>query len=46
MMKRTQRAIPGATLHVIPDSFDPSNLCQPDLFTDQIRTWVHRIENQ
>lgn len=45
MMQRTQRAIPGATLQIIPDSFDPSNLCQPEPFTDEVRTWVHQIEN-
>lgn len=40
MMQRTQRAIPGSDLRVIDNSFDPSNLCQPEAFTAEVRDWV------
>lgn len=31
-MRRAMRAIPGARLEIVPDSFDPTNLCQPETF--------------
>ncbi|WP_166982710.1 alpha/beta fold hydrolase [Paramicrobacterium fandaimingii] len=44
MMHRVHDAIAGSEFHVIADSFDPSNLCQPDAFTAMLRRWVIGVE--
>ncbi len=44
MMRRTHRAIPGSQFAVIPGSFDPSSLCQPQEFTRRIEAWVQEQE--
>lgn len=46
MMRRVRDAIGGSEFHVIEDSFDPSGLCQPDVFTSLIRDWVSRQEHR
>ena len=38
-MRRVHAAIPGSEFGTIPDSFDPSSLCQPEEFTARLETW-------
>jgi hypothetical protein len=33
LMERALEAVPGSRLEVVWDSFDPTNLCQPDEFS-------------
>ena len=40
MMARTHEALPHSEFHIIPDSFDPSSLCNPEAFTAHLRRWV------
>ncbi|MFO0957167.1 MAG: alpha/beta hydrolase [Isosphaeraceae bacterium] len=43
LMQRAMAAIPGAVLEVLPDSFDPSNLCQPEAFNRRLAAFLRRI---
>ena len=40
MMLRAHEALPHSEFHTIPDSFDPSSLCNPDAFTAHLQRWV------
>lgn len=40
MMVRAHEALPHSEFHIIPDSFDPSSLCNPKAFTAHLRRWV------
>ncbi|MDN5685599.1 MAG: alpha/beta hydrolase [Brachybacterium sp.] len=40
MMVRTHEALPHSEFHIIPDSFDPSSLCNPEAFTAHLQRWV------
>lgn len=40
MMRRVAEALPRSEFAIIPDSFDPSSLCQPEAFTEHVRRWV------
>jgi len=42
-MKRAMQAIPGSRLEVLENSFDPSNLCQPDLFNQKLEGFLGEI---
>lgn len=42
MMRRVEGALPNTEFVIIPNSFDPSNLCQPEAFTELVRSWVKR----
>lgn len=44
MMRRVEVALPNTEFAIIPNSFDPSSLCQPELFTQHVRDWVNRHE--
>lgn len=44
MMRRVEAALPITEFAVIPNSFDPSSLCQPEAFTAHVREWVTRQE--
>jgi pimeloyl-ACP methyl ester carboxylesterase len=43
LMARAMAAIPGARLEVVRDSFDPSNLCQPDDFNRILAGYLQEI---
>ncbi|MBC9786358.1 alpha/beta fold hydrolase [Heliobacterium chlorum] len=43
MMKRLIKAIPDASLQVVPDSFDPTSLCQREEFNCLLADFFHRI---
>jgi 3-oxoadipate enol-lactonase len=43
-MQRALAAAPGSRLEVIPDSFDPSNLCQPQIFNQNLLRFLEEIE--
>lgn len=43
LMERAMAAIPGACLEVVPDSFDPSNLCQPQAFNRLLADFLRKI---
>ena len=45
MMRRVHSALPNSEFAIIPDSFDPSSLCQPEAFTEHARQWVRRQES-
>ncbi|APX34047.1 hypothetical protein BH708_16545 [Brachybacterium sp. P6-10-X1] len=40
MMVRTHDALAHSEFHIIPDSFDPSSLCNPEAFTAHLQRWV------
>lgn len=40
MMRRAHEALPDSELHMIPESFDPSSLCNPTAFTAHLQRWV------
>jgi pimeloyl-ACP methyl ester carboxylesterase len=42
-MKRAMAAIPTSELRVIPNSFDPSNLCQREIFDGLLSEFLSRI---
>lgn len=42
-MQRAIAAIPNARLEVIPDSFDPSNLCQPQKYDKLLAEFLKRM---
>ncbi len=43
-MQKTANAIPGCDrLHIIPDSYDPSNLCQPDAFNELLYSFLSNL---
>ena len=43
LMERAMAAIPGARLEVVRDSFDPSNLCQPEEFNRILARFLEEI---
>ncbi|QTH45339.1 alpha/beta fold hydrolase [Cohnella sp. LGH] len=43
-MKEVVSRLPEARLEIIPDAWDPSNLCQPDVFNELVRQFL--IEQQ
>jgi pimeloyl-ACP methyl ester carboxylesterase len=43
LMRTAMEAIPGARLEVIPDSFDPSNLCQTETFNRHLSQFLREI---
>lgn len=43
LMQRAVAPIPGARLEVIPDAFDPSNLCQPEAFNRLLAGFLREI---
>ncbi|WP_161602509.1 alpha/beta fold hydrolase [Tautonia marina] len=44
LMERAIGPIPGARLEVIPESFDPSNLCQPEAFNRLLSVFLAEID--
>ena len=44
LMERVIGPIPKARLEIIPDSFDPSNLCQPEAFNHLLRAFLAEIQ--
>lgn len=44
LMRRLTDAMPNATLHVVPDSFDPSNLCQPERFNTLLAEFLTELD--
>jgi len=44
MMRAFTEAVPGARLEVVEDSFDPTNLCQPDVFNALLQGFLDRCE--
>lgn len=44
MMRVFTRATPTATLEVVPGSFDPTNLCQPEVFNRLLRDFLRRVD--
>jgi 3-oxoadipate enol-lactonase len=40
MMRRVHESVPHSEFGVIPDSFDPSSLCNPAGFTARVQAWV------
>lgn len=44
MMRRMHAALPNSAFAIIPNSFDPSNLCATDVFNAHVRDWVTRQE--
>ncbi len=45
MMRRVHDAMPRSEFAIIPDSFDPSSLSRPEVFSAQVREWVRRQES-
>jgi pimeloyl-ACP methyl ester carboxylesterase len=43
LMRRAMAPIPGARLEVVEDSFDPSNLCQPEAFNRLLAGFLRDI---
>ncbi|WP_199432658.1 alpha/beta fold hydrolase [Qaidamihabitans albus] len=43
MMRRVHEALPESEFTLIEDSVDPSNLCQPEVFTKTVADWVRRV---
>jgi len=43
LLGRAMAAIPGSRLEVVPDSFDPSNLCQPATFNNILAAFLREI---
>ncbi|WP_313023150.1 alpha/beta hydrolase [Mobilicoccus sp.] len=44
MMRRVEEVLANTEFAIIADSFDPSNLCRPEVFTAHVRDWVTRQE--
>ncbi|GAA1487936.1 alpha/beta fold hydrolase [Brachybacterium sacelli] len=44
MMVRTHDALAHSEFHLIPNSFDPSSLCNPAAFTAHLQRWVQARE--
>lgn len=44
-MRQVSQAIPGAVLRVIPDSFDPSNLCNRKVFEALVQQFLAHLES-
>ncbi len=42
-MEHAMHAIPGSRLEVVPDSFDPTNLCQPEEFNRLLAEYLRVI---
>lgn len=45
MMRRVHEALPVSEFMLIEDSVDPSNLCQPELFTKTVAEWVRQHDS-
>ncbi|WP_158633644.1 alpha/beta fold hydrolase [Tautonia sociabilis] len=43
LMERATLGIPGARLEVVPDAFDPTNLCQPEAFARRLAEFLSRL---
>ena len=43
LMQRFVEAIPGARLEIVPDSFDPTSLCQPETFNRLLADFLRSI---
>ena len=43
LMERAMAAIPGSRLEVVADSFDPTNLCQPEAFNRLLAGFLYEI---
>lgn len=44
LMSRLTDALPDAQLKVVPDSFDPTNLCQPEYFNTLLAEFLTSLE--
>ncbi|MHA6799763.1 alpha/beta fold hydrolase [Bounagaea algeriensis] len=44
LMRRLTSALPNASLDSVPDSFDPTNLCQPELFNALLADFLVELE--